>query len=153
MHLRKNLAVFCPLKPWKAPKIGALREVHLFCSPILVDANGLEPPTSCVWSRRSNQLSYASMPWSWWGDLNPWPADYESAALPTEPHQQLYHFGTEISNRKELYHIKAAMSSLFLNFLLYPIYTRRMRKSKNNSSVIIVFFNGGVCYNRKYTER
>ena len=60
MHLRKNLAVFCPLKPRKAPKIGALREVHLFCSPILVDANGLEPPTSCVWSRRSNQLSYAS---------------------------------------------------------------------------------------------
>ena len=48
MHIRKNLAVFCPLKPRKAPKIGALREVHLFCSPILVDANGLEPPTSCV---------------------------------------------------------------------------------------------------------
>ena len=35
MHLRKNLAVFCPLKPRKAPKIGASREVHLFCSPIL----------------------------------------------------------------------------------------------------------------------
>ena len=25
--------------------------------------------------------------WSWWTDLNPWPADYKSAALPTELHQ------------------------------------------------------------------
>ena len=25
--------------------------------------------------------------WSWWGDSNTWPADYESAALPTELHQ------------------------------------------------------------------
>ena len=25
--------------------------------------------------------------WSWWPDLNRRPADYESAALPTEPHQ------------------------------------------------------------------
>ena len=29
--------------------------------------------------------------WSWWTDLNPWPADYKSAALPTELHQHLYH--------------------------------------------------------------
>ena len=27
--------------------------------------------------------------WSWWPDLNRRPADYESAALPTEPHQQV----------------------------------------------------------------
>ena len=26
--------------------------------------------------------------WSWWPDLNRRPADYESAALPTELHQQ-----------------------------------------------------------------
>ncbi len=25
--------------------------------------------------------------WSWWTDLNPRPADYKSAALPTELHQ------------------------------------------------------------------
>ena len=25
--------------------------------------------------------------WSWWTDSNPWPADYKSAALPTELHQ------------------------------------------------------------------
>ena len=53
MHLRKNLAVFCPLKPRKAPKIGALGEVHLFCSPILVDVNGIEPLTTCTSSRCS----------------------------------------------------------------------------------------------------
>ena len=27
--------------------------------------------------------------WSWWTDLNPRPADYKSAALPTELHQQI----------------------------------------------------------------
>ena len=26
--------------------------------------------------------------WSWWTDLNPRPADYKSAALPTELHQR-----------------------------------------------------------------
>ena len=26
-------------------------------------------------------------PWSWWTDSNPRPADYKSAALPTELHQ------------------------------------------------------------------
>ena len=26
--------------------------------------------------------------WSWWGDLNPQPADYKSAALPIELHQR-----------------------------------------------------------------
>ena len=28
--------------------------------------------------------------WSWWADSNRRPADYESAALPTEPHQQIF---------------------------------------------------------------
>ena len=28
--------------------------------------------------------------WSWWTDLNPRPADYKSAALPTELHQRLH---------------------------------------------------------------
>ena len=27
---------------------------------------------------------------SWWTDLNPRPADYKSAALPTELHQQIH---------------------------------------------------------------
>ena len=30
----------------------------------------------------------AAFIWSYWPDLNRRPADYESAALPTEPHQQ-----------------------------------------------------------------
>ena len=28
--------------------------------PLLVETEGLEPPTSCMWSKRSNRLSYAS---------------------------------------------------------------------------------------------
>ncbi len=31
----------------------------------------------------------AKLQWSWWTDLNPRPADYKSAALPTELHQRM----------------------------------------------------------------
>ncbi len=34
------------------------------------------------------KLSFAQKVWSWWTDLNPRPADYKSAALPTELHQR-----------------------------------------------------------------
>ncbi len=33
------------------------------------------------------ELSHIKLLWSWWTDLNPRPADYKSAALPTELHQ------------------------------------------------------------------
>ena len=35
--------------------------------------------------------------WSWWTDLNPRPADYKSAALPTELHQHVAHKGRDWS--------------------------------------------------------
>ena len=38
------------------------------------------------------KLSFAQKVWSWWTDLNPRPADYKSAALPTELHQRLHPF-------------------------------------------------------------
>ena len=41
---------------------------------------------------------YSAFKWSWWTDLNPRPADYKSAALPTELHQQIF-------NAKLIYHI------------------------------------------------
>ncbi len=37
--------------------------------------------------------------WSWWTDLNPRPADYKSAALPTELHQRFQHL-YNITQRK-----------------------------------------------------
>ena len=38
---------------------------------------------------RSGTLPYWIV-WSWWTDLNPRPADYKSAALPTELHQLIF---------------------------------------------------------------
>ena len=35
------------------------------------------------------ELSHMKFKWSWWTDLNPRPADYKSAALPTELHQRI----------------------------------------------------------------
>lgn len=34
--------------------------------------------------------------WSWWRDSNPRPVDYESTALPTEPHQRLPLFSASL---------------------------------------------------------
>ena len=38
---------------------------------------------------RKNLSGLTDRKWSWWTDSNPRPADYKSAALPTELHQRL----------------------------------------------------------------
>ena len=40
-------------------------------------------------TREHSHVHY-SKKWSWWTDSNPRPADYKSAALPTELHQQIF---------------------------------------------------------------
>ena len=52
--------------------------------PILAGVAGLEPTIRP--KPRALPLGYTPV-WSWWTDLNPRPADYKSAALPTELHQ------------------------------------------------------------------
>ena len=42
---------------------------------------GNSPTYKAYWNSR--------LVWSWWTDLNPRPADYKSAALPTELHQRI----------------------------------------------------------------
>ena len=51
--------------------------------------------------------------WSWWTDSNPRPADYKSAALPTELHQQL-------SNaRHNITHKNTNVNTFFEIFLIF----------------------------------
>ncbi len=59
-----------------------------------------------------NFCALLSAKWSWWTDLNPRPADYKSAALPTELHQQ-------ILSAYILYHEQAQMSTVFLIIFLF----------------------------------
>lgn len=40
-----------------------------------------------LWGNPMGEDKIFTLTWSWWPDLNRRPADYESAALPTEPHQ------------------------------------------------------------------
>ena len=49
-----------------------------------------EERKGCAVFRTSGKRSEVSFfwPWSWWTDSNPRPADYKSAALPTELHQR-----------------------------------------------------------------
>ena len=67
----------------------------VFC---LVGAGGFGPPKSVTTDLqsapfgRSGTLPYLvgiKVAWSWWTDSNPRPADYKSAALPTELHQHV----------------------------------------------------------------
>ena len=60
----------------------------------LVGGSGFEPLKSLTADLQSapfghlGNLPYMSF-WSWWTDSNPRPADYKSAALPTELHQRI----------------------------------------------------------------
>ena len=54
---------------------------------------GFEPPKSVTTDLQSAPFDRSGIPpysiWSWWTDSNPRPADYKSAALPAELHQQV----------------------------------------------------------------
>ena len=51
--------------------------------------------------------------WSWWTDSNPRPADYKSAALPTELHQRL----NDLLNISQLIKFVNTFSEIFQSFL------------------------------------
>ena len=62
----------------------------------LVGRGGFEPPKSLTADLQSAPFGHSgtypysiTKKWSWWTDSNPRPADYKSAALPTELHQHL----------------------------------------------------------------
>ena len=59
---------------------------------VLVGEGGFEPPKSVTTDLQSAPFDRSGTPpyeiWSWWTDSNPRPADYKSAALPAELHQQ-----------------------------------------------------------------
>ena len=52
------------------------------CESFVMNTGKKKAPTHRVFNDVSGLFT-----WSWWPDLNRRPADYESAALPTEPHQ------------------------------------------------------------------
>ena len=59
------------------------------CLQGLVEEDGFGPSKSKTTDLQSAPFGHSGTPpyWSWWTDLNPRPADYKSAALPTELHQ------------------------------------------------------------------
>ena len=76
---------------------------------------GFEPPKSVTTDLQSAPFGRSGIPpyelfWSWWTDSNPRPADYKSAALPAELHQQ---FQQQI----EYYHVAFYLSTIFSEIL------------------------------------
>ena len=61
--------------------------------------------------------------WSWWTDSNPRPADYKSAALPTELHQQSFLCCAVCVSRLTtvfiIAHVKAFVKCFFQKILIF----------------------------------
>ena len=79
----------------------------------VVGEGGFEPPKSVTTDLQSAPFDRSGIPpyeiWSWWTDSNPRPADYKSAALPAELHQQ-------IQQQNLSYQKKQALSTNILSF-------------------------------------
>ena len=89
---------------------------------VLVEAGGFGPPKRNATDLQSAPFGHSGtlpdikIKWSWWTDSNPRPADYKSAALPTELHQRslLNYYITAI-------HICQAFFENFLLFSVFPL--------------------------------
>ena len=95
----------------------------------VVGEGGFEPPKALPADLQSVPFGHSGIPpysfrsgWSWWTDSNPRPADYKSAALPTELHQHRTGL-TIIANRPQIvkylfqqkYNIKTVETSRFFS--------------------------------------
>ena len=95
----KMKLIFCEKKARK-PLVSLEKNIaEHFCSAMMVEEGGFEPPklTQQIYSlpplatREHSHIPIRSRhrEWSWWTDSNPRPADYKSAALPAELHQHI----------------------------------------------------------------
>ena len=69
-----------------------MKKAPAIAGTFLVGEGGFEPPKPKATDLQSAPFDRSGIPpyeiWSWWTDSNPRPADYKSAALPAELHQQ-----------------------------------------------------------------
>ena len=89
IEAKRNRFTVCPLWPLGNSPLSSFSKIKAYCLN-------------------------SRLQWSWWTDLNPRPADYKSAALPTELHQLVNLF--LVHRRVILYHIENRLSRVFLNF-------------------------------------
>ena len=78
---------------------------------------------------RSHDIKLLRKNWSWWTDSNPRPADYKSAALPTELHQ-LIAFCRSLTT-SILYHKLLYLSSVFLKN--FKVFFKKTMRRKNHA--------------------
>ena len=71
--------------------------------------------------------------WSYWPDLNRRPADYEWAALPTEPYQHLFNFSLALSlNLRTAFRLRMRCSTNWAISAFIQIFTCFEPKSANS---------------------
>ena len=89
----------------------------------VMDGGGFEPPKAVPADLQSVPFGHSGIPpyslrswWSWWTDSNPRPADYKSAALPTELHQHLQGQQPSSSRPVIIAETPSFVNSFFLHF-------------------------------------
>ena len=92
IEAKRNRFTVCPLWPLGNSPISSFSKIKAYCLN-------------------------SRLQWSWWTDLNPRPADYKSAALPTELHQLELSFVLLIQATITVYHLSRILSSTF--FMIY----------------------------------
>ena len=124
------------------------------CEGFLVGDGGFEPPKALPADLQSVPFGHSGNPpntickfkyrWSWWTDSNPRPADYKSAALPTELHQLELSFVLLIQATITVYHLSRILSSTFFRIYrmlifagLGRIYYIIERKARNMPLIAI----------------
>ena len=114
----------------------------------MVEEGGFEPPKSVTADLqsapfgRSGTLPYSFLPivrkWSWWTDSNPRPADYKSAALPTELHQHRYSLSGCLNTIAQFF---VFVKSFFEFFLHHPRQTRLLLSASRIRSLPATWFS------------
>ena len=78
-----------------APKVAATKKLKTCHRQLFLTLFALSGSSPCIKNKdtsNSKNSRTLTIKWSWWTDSNPRPADYKSAALPTELHQLIAFF-------------------------------------------------------------
>ena len=72
---------------WESRWANRPKMVGQHCKTVSKNRLAKSPFFDGTAKKKACDIFFVTGLWSWWPDLNRRPADYESAALPTEPHQ------------------------------------------------------------------
>ena len=116
IEAKRNRFTVCPLWPLGNSPLSSFSKIKAYCLN-------------------------SRLQWSWWTDLNPRPADYKSAALPTELHQRiqlsLLHSLFNFECLYNISHSSSFVNTFFKLFLIFLKHFHFLKMSSNESARLL----------------